>query len=118
MIRGVETLKGRFPMICIFGGSVDIWQKKNSCDKLLGKILPRHKTQEKYMHINLDIKHGNNFLSCHTKMMPVHLYSSYTDKIVYFLEKKVVRFGSHLHLNKSVAFRWFSADEEIPAELL
>lgn len=61
MIRGVETLKGRFPMICISGGSVDIRQKKNNCQKVLGKILPRNKAQEKYMPISLDLKYENNF---------------------------------------------------------
>lgn len=42
-------------------------------------------------------------------MMPVHLYSSYNDKTMLlfsvFTWKKVIRSGSHLHLNKSVAFR-------------
>lgn len=84
MIRGVETLKGRFPMIWIFGGSVDIWQNKNSCENILGKILPRNKTQEKYTSINLDLKYGSDFLSCQTKMMPVHLYSFYADKTSYY----------------------------------
>lgn len=69
----------------------------------------------------LRLKTQKQFLLCLTRIMPFHLHLSYTDKTVLLFSvitwKKVVRFDSHLHLNRPVAFSWLSAHQQISAEL-